>query len=123
DVGPGSFTGLRIAVAAAKSLALALDAKLVAVEAVDVLAADATEHPHLAVCVNHKRGTVYARLYEHGRPTGAAGLTTMDDLLAAAPRPLAVLGAPPGDLPEGVTRLPQRPPRSETLWRLGRARA
>lgn len=41
STGPGSFTGLRIAVATAKALAMALDVKLVAVPTLDVLARQA----------------------------------------------------------------------------------
>jgi tRNA threonylcarbamoyladenosine biosynthesis protein TsaB len=44
SAGPGSFTGLRIAVALAKSMHLANAAKIVAVDTLDVLAANATDY-------------------------------------------------------------------------------
>ena len=44
SVGPGSFTGLRIAVALAKAMHLANSAKIVAVDTLDVLAANATDY-------------------------------------------------------------------------------
>ena len=42
SAGPGSFTGLRIAVTFAKTLALANGAKIVAVDTLDVIAANVT---------------------------------------------------------------------------------
>ena len=81
-VGPGSFTGLRVGVAAAKGLALALDRPLVGLSSLEILA-----EPHwggegrvLAVS-DAKRGEVYAALYG---PGGA---------VLAPPQAL-----PPGDL-------------------------
>lgn len=66
-VGPGSFTGLRVGVAAAKGLALALDVPLAGVTALEALA-----EPHwsgdaavLAV-LDAKRGEVYAALFSAG---------------------------------------------------------
>jgi len=44
SVGPGSFTGLRIAVTLAKTMHLANDAKIVAVDTLDVIAANATDY-------------------------------------------------------------------------------
>ncbi len=43
SVGPGSFTGLRIAVALAKSMNLANDAKIIAVDTLDIIAANAND--------------------------------------------------------------------------------
>jgi tRNA threonylcarbamoyladenosine biosynthesis protein TsaB len=44
SVGPGSFTGLRIAVALAKTMHLANAAKIIAVDTLDVIAANATDY-------------------------------------------------------------------------------
>jgi tRNA threonylcarbamoyladenosine biosynthesis protein TsaB len=65
--GPGSFTGVRLGVATAKTLAWALGAELAAVSTLAAMAADLlAEHPgrELAVPVlDARRGEVFAALY------------------------------------------------------------
>jgi|HubBroStandDraft_1064217.scaffolds.fasta_scaffold30387_4 tRNA threonylcarbamoyladenosine biosynthesis protein TsaB len=62
DIGPGLFTGLRVGVTAAKTLAFALDIPLAGVTSLDVLAAAATPFagPEVAVLpvVDMRRGEV-----------------------------------------------------------------
>lgn len=90
-VGPGSFTGVRIAVAAARGYALALDLTAVGVSVLDALAAEAAAaapgRPVLAI-VDARRGEAYAALY--------AG----DGSLAAGPAAYPVNRA--GDLARGA---------------------
>ncbi len=63
--GPGSFTGLRIGMAAAKGLCLALGKKLIAVPTLDVIAENAAESDKLVVPVmDARRGQVYYCIYE-----------------------------------------------------------
>lgn len=59
-VGPGNFTGIRLAVSAARGLALALDVPAVGVSAFDALA-QGLPHPVLAT-VDARRGRSYARI-------------------------------------------------------------
>lgn len=129
SLGPGSFTGLRIAIATAKMLALSNPAlKLVGVPTIEVLAEqykDAAEH--VAVCMNIKRGTMYAGVYRAGRAVLEPALRSAEDLLADAPRPLAVVsevetGIEPG---EGVTIMGPESIEADAAvtWRLGRAYA
>ena len=68
-IGPGSFTGVRIAVAYAKSLAYAAGIPLVGVSSYDALEPEAAPVPVLSV-VRGRRGVVCARL------RAAAGVLT-----------------------------------------------
>ena len=62
--GPGSFTGLRIGCVTAKVLAFALDAKLVGVNTLDVLAANSPGDPPLWCVMDAGRGQCFAARYE-----------------------------------------------------------
>lgn len=65
NIGPGSFTGIRIAVAAARGLGLALGIPVVGIDALHLVAASLDEPaagPVLAA-VDARRGEVYAALY------------------------------------------------------------
>jgi len=78
--GPGSFTGLRIAVAAAKSMHLASSARIVTVNSLDTIAANLTDAVadsliqdspetatipgRLAAVLDAKRGQFYVAVYE-----------------------------------------------------------
>ncbi len=81
SVGPGSFTGLRIAVTFAKTMHLANAAKIVAVDTLDVIAANAIaltadassiEHPapsieNIAVILDAKRSQFFIAVYQKTR--------------------------------------------------------
>lgn len=65
SIGPGSFTGLRIGLSAAKGLCLPTDTPLVAVRTLQALAAR-VPHARSPVCalLDARRGQVYAGLYD-----------------------------------------------------------
>lgn len=93
-VGPGSFTGVRIAVSYAKAIALARELPLVAVSSYDVLTPDDAPTSLLAV-VHGRPGVISARLRTPGGDRAASGpiADVLDALLADWPADeLAVCG-------------------------------
>ncbi len=64
-VGPGAFTGLRIGVATARSLALARGLELRPVSSLRALA-EGIDHPLRLPVIDARRGEVFAALYEGG---------------------------------------------------------
>jgi tRNA threonylcarbamoyladenosine biosynthesis protein TsaB len=67
-VGPGSFTGLRVGIATARSLAQALDLELAGVGTLAALARGAVEETGRCVVpvLDARRGEVFAAVYERG---------------------------------------------------------
>src|SRR5688500_5180312 len=71
SIGPGSFTGLRISVTLAKTMALATGVKLVAVPTVRVLAENAPpEARHLVIVLDAKRDQIFTARFERGAGDG-----------------------------------------------------
>ncbi len=83
SVGPGSFTGLRIAVTIAKTMYLANAAKIVAVDTLDVIAANAVHYTKeknikfrkIAVILDAKRGQFFIAVYQRN-PSGERRATS-----------------------------------------------
>jgi tRNA threonylcarbamoyladenosine biosynthesis protein TsaB len=92
-LGPGSFTGVRIAVAYAKSLAYGSGVPLVGISSYDALEPDGAPLPSLTV-VHGRRGVICARLRTAGEEATACGPTAavLDRLLGGTPAELAVSG-------------------------------
>ena len=65
--GPGNFTGVRIAVAAARGLALALGVPAVGVSAFEALA---DRRGPARVAIRDRRGTVFVQAFRDGEPVG-----------------------------------------------------
>lgn len=138
SAGPGSFTGLRIGITAARMLAFAVGARVAAVPTLEVVAQNALDAPtppgRVVVVLDAKRARVYTCAFERcddkymalGPPIEA----DPSAFLAAQPSDCAVLG-------EGVAyhraAIEQSgrpvldpnlyPPRVQTVFRLGWERA
>lgn len=92
-LGPGSFTGVRIAVAYAKSLAYGSGVPLVGVSSYDALEPEGAPLPLLAV-VQGRRGVVCARLRDAEGVTTACGAVpdVLNRLLSGSPGAVHVTG-------------------------------
>ncbi|MFW6337135.1 MAG: tRNA (adenosine(37)-N6)-threonylcarbamoyltransferase complex dimerization subunit type 1 TsaB [Phycisphaeraceae bacterium] len=102
SLGPGSFTGLRVGVAAAQMLGLTTSCELVGVPTIEALACNIPERLRrepVAVCLGSKRGWTYAAVYAEGVALQPPRGVTFDELLAdpaagkdTTARPTALLG-------------------------------
>ena len=136
--GPGSFTGLRIGMTAARMIALANGASVAAVPTLEVIAQNASAAPSppdsVAVILDAKRQHVYAATFirrdDHYETMAEAAEFEPAQFLGRQDRSCAVLGE--GVLYHreaveacGLAILPESlyPPRAETVFRLGLARA
>ncbi|HEX2817303.1 MAG TPA: tRNA (adenosine(37)-N6)-threonylcarbamoyltransferase complex dimerization subunit type 1 TsaB [Phenylobacterium sp.] len=79
-VGPGSFTGLRVGIAFAKGLALALDLPAVGIGTLEALAADAAQESGGLVipAIDARRGQLYLQAFEDGRALMAPDALTVE---------------------------------------------
>ena len=97
SVGPGSFTGLRIATTLAKTLAFATGCRIVAVPSLPVLARNAPDDAtHVIIVLDAKRGQIFTARYERDGEDWIerepARLDTLAAMLARAPRPVHLIG-------------------------------
>jgi tRNA threonylcarbamoyladenosine biosynthesis protein TsaB len=96
-LGPGSFTGLRVALAAAKGLALAGNLALLGVPTLDAVAYPHSRQPLPVIAVVQAgRGRVCWASYEHGCTGWAVSApyeqATIPVLAATIPRPTLIAG-------------------------------
>jgi tRNA threonylcarbamoyladenosine biosynthesis protein TsaB len=85
-VGPGSFTGVRVGISAARGFALALSVQAIGITTLEGLAAEAViakpEKPVLAV-IDARRGEVYAQFFSAGGLAESEAFVSTPDNLAA----------------------------------------
>jgi tRNA threonylcarbamoyladenosine biosynthesis protein TsaB len=138
SAGPGSFTGLRIGITAARTVALAVGANIVALPTLEVIAQNALEAQprpaRVAVVLDAKRGHVYACAFEFRsggfEPVEDPREADPSEFLALQPRDCVVLGEGvhyhrPAMEASGLRVLPEVlfPPNVKTVYRLGAERA
>ncbi|MDO8629701.1 MAG: tRNA (adenosine(37)-N6)-threonylcarbamoyltransferase complex dimerization subunit type 1 TsaB, partial [Phycisphaerales bacterium] len=148
SAGPGSFTGLRIGITAARMIAMAVGARIVAIPTLEVIAQNALDSPNppdqVAVILDAKRKRVYSATFarqflppykEEVRGDRYVALNEPREAdpieyFAKQDRSCAVLGE--GVLyhrdavaESGLAILPESmfPPRAETVYHLGVERA
>lgn len=96
--GPGSFTGIRVALAAARGLALGTDRPVVGISVFDVVAADAARAgipaPRLLVAVEARRAECFLQLFDPmGDPMGPPTMLAPEAVGTwLGPGPVAVAG-------------------------------
>lgn len=98
--GPGTFTGTRIGIAAARAIALATGARTSGVSSLAVMAEVARreiDSPMLAVVVDARRGEVYAQLFDADHGTASASppqlLTLADAAQLGGSQPVVFVGS------------------------------
>jgi tRNA threonylcarbamoyladenosine biosynthesis protein TsaB len=102
--GPGSFTGIRVALAAAHGLALALDKPIVGITVFEAVAAAANESepqaPKILVAVDSRRAEIFAQLFDATvRPSGDPMMASPAEIAAAAGQgPLLLAGDAAGQV-------------------------
>ncbi len=97
DTGPGSFTGLRMALALAQGMAAATGALLAGLNHLELLAHEAAQSSRATVLplAWSRRGQVYCQPFSSTGPLAAAqslALDALPALLSALPRPVCLLG-------------------------------
>lgn len=94
-IGPGSFTGIRVGVAAMRGLALALDIPLIGINVFDCMAATAKTAGPVLIVLDARRDEVYAQLFAaDGTAIGPPSLMPGQQALELAQKHNATLVGP-----------------------------
>jgi tRNA threonylcarbamoyladenosine biosynthesis protein TsaB len=131
SAGPGSFTGLRVGITVARTLAQAADVRCVSVPTALAVAENARglDWRNLGVVFDAREGDVYAQVFSRREgqivPAGEPRVLGEADFLAAAPRPVLLLGEALSRrrlAGEGVrvAEASLHLPTAEGVWRAGR---
>ncbi|CAN5676006.1 tRNA (adenosine(37)-N6)-threonylcarbamoyltransferase complex dimerization subunit type 1 TsaB [soil metagenome] len=98
SAGPGSFTGLRIGVTIAKTIALTCGSRIVAVPSVEVLARNAPDEArHVLIVLDAKREQIFTARFRRAagdawQTEESAHLDSLAAVLDRSPRPVHLIG-------------------------------
>jgi len=85
SLGPGSFTGVRIGIAAARALGVAWGAKVLGYPTLAVVAAQVTEADDVTVCMNGGHGEWFVQSYSGGKPSNDLRSLTPEAAITSNP--------------------------------------
>ena len=91
-IGPGSFTGIRVGMAAAKGLAYALEIPLYGVSSADALLSSIIGVPDALALIDARRGEIYVAGELIHEPRCCAPEALIEDLSARGVRPRVLVG-------------------------------
>lgn len=80
DVGPGSFTGVRIGVSAANALAFACNRPVIAIDSLTALYYNLPEEPRVCALLDARNGNGYASLFLEGKSEGPDAVSVAEYL-------------------------------------------
>jgi tRNA threonylcarbamoyladenosine biosynthesis protein TsaB len=107
--GPGSFTGLRIGLAAAKGFCQAVGAALVGVDGAQAYRARILEAKRVGVVVASRRDLYYVQFFAGSRPRGAMRMLHRQELIEALRgegREVTLVGSGAGEIVDAVRACP-----------------
>ncbi len=88
-LGPGTFAGTRVAIAACKSVALHSQASVYGINTLEAIALQHAEKDDLLVCIDASRDQWYTQIFEHGRAVANPALMGVDEVLTHSARHIA----------------------------------
>ena len=93
DIGPGSFTGVRIGVSLVNAMAFALSKPIIPVDSLCALYEAVLEQEQpVAAIINARNGNAYAALYRAGETILAPSAVEVEPFLASLPQGAVIVG-------------------------------
>lgn len=93
DVGPGSFTGVRIGVSAANAIAYAAGIPVVGIDSLETLKENVSVYPgHICVLIDARNENIYAARYEGGMCVAPPEATVLTEYIKDMPQETLFVG-------------------------------